>query len=338
MGKLKFLLARIAGLNWKQMFRKIDEVHKKSGRSKLFIFFDMVWCGLRYQAGYMDYWLFEMYDLNAAQRKTVLTRGINNGFIKAYNDPAYMPEIENKLKFAHNFSEFLHRDWLDYSTASDAELDAFIEKHPVFMVKPVDGQCGRGIEKLDVRELTEPVREHLDGAGNVLLEECVVQHRDLMALHPCSVNTCRVISFTHGKKTRVVAAYLRIGNGKYVDNFNNGGMVVPIEEDRGEIIYPALDKSGHLYDVHPLTGVPIKGFKIPLWDEVIALVERAGQVVPQVGVVGWDVCVTDNGPLLIEGNDYPGHDIYQLPPHRTNGIGVLPKFQKAMSECLSEAH
>ena len=123
MGKLKFLLARIAGLNWKQMFRKIDEVHEKSGRSKLFIFFDMVWCGLRYQAGYMDYWLFEMYDLNAAQRKTVLTRGINNGFIKAYNDPAYMPEIENKLKFAHNFSEFLHRDWLDYSTASDAELD-----------------------------------------------------------------------------------------------------------------------------------------------------------------------------------------------------------------------
>lgn len=200
MGKLKFLLARIAGLNWKQMFRKIDEVHEKSGRSKLFIFFDMVWCGLRYQAGYMDYWLFEMYDLNAAQRKTVLTRGINNGFIKAYNDPAYMPEIENKLKFAHNFSEFLHRDWLDYSTASDAELDAFIEKHPVFMVKPVDGQCGRGIEKLDVRELTEPVREHLDGAGKVLLEECVVQHRDLMALHPCSVNTCRVISFTHGKK------------------------------------------------------------------------------------------------------------------------------------------
>ena len=73
MGKLKFLLARIAGLNWKQMFRKIDEVHEKSGRSKLFIFFDMVWCGLRYQAGYMDYWLFEMYDLNAAQRKTVLT-------------------------------------------------------------------------------------------------------------------------------------------------------------------------------------------------------------------------------------------------------------------------
>ncbi len=333
MGKLKFLLARIAGLNWKQMFQKINVVHEKSGRSKLFIFIDMVWCGLRYQAGYMDYWLFEMYDLNAAQRKTVVTRGINNSFIKKYNDPAYMPEIENKLRFAHNFAGFLHRDWLDYAGASDEELAAFVEKHPVFMVKPVDGQCGHGIEKLDVKTLDVPLREHLDGLGHhVLLEECVTQHRDLMALHPYSVNTCRVISFTHGKTTRVVAAYLRIGNGKYVDNFNSGGMVVPIEEDSGEIIYPALDKAENLYDVHPLTGVAIKGFKIPLWDEVIAMVERAGQVVPQVGIVGWDVCVTDNGPLLIEGNDYPGHDIYQLPPHRTNGIGVLPKFQKAISE------
>ena len=69
MGKLKFLLARIAGLNWKQMFRKIDEVHEKSGRSKLFIFFDMVWCGLRYQAGYMDYWLFERPGVYARDRE-----------------------------------------------------------------------------------------------------------------------------------------------------------------------------------------------------------------------------------------------------------------------------
>ena len=165
----------------------------------------------------------------------------------------------------------------------------------------------------------------------MLLEECVVQHRDLMALHPNSVNTCRVITFTQGSVTNVVAAYLRIGNGRYVDNFNNGGMVVPIEEDCGKIIYPALDKSHNLYDVHPLTGVAIKGFQVPLWDEVLDMVKKAGQVVPQVGIVGWDVCVTDNGPLLIEGNDFPGHDIYQLPPHRTNGIGVLPKFKRAMN-------
>ena len=331
MGKLKYLIARIAGMNYRQMFSKIDEVHEKSGKCKLFIFIDMVYCGLVYQAGYMDYWLFEMYNLNRAQRKTILTRGMNNAFIKRYNDPKYMPEIENKLKFAHNFADFLHRGWLDMTTATEAQLEEFVKKYPVFMVKPVDGMCGKGIEKINAAEFDGNLYEHLQSFNPAILEECVVQHKDLMALHPCSVNTCRVITFTQGSTTNVVAAYLRIGNGRHVDNFNNGGMVVPIEEDTGVIIYPALDKHNNLYDVHPMTNVPIKGFQIPLWDEVLEIVKKAGQVVPQVGIVGWDVCVTDNGPLLIEGNDFPGHDIYQLPPHRTNGIGVLPKFQRAMN-------
>lgn len=329
MGKIKYLIKRIFSMNYGQMFRKIEEVHVKSGKSRIVIFFDMLYCGLKYQAGYMDYWLFEMYDLNREQRKTVVTRGINNAFIKRFNDPKYMPEIENKLKFARNFSEFMHRDWLDVSSSSREEYDAFTAKHPVFMAKPVDGMCGKGIEKIDVSQSDDGLYEHLKDGGFVL-EECVVQHKKLMELHPCSVNTCRVITLTQNGTTNVVAAYLRIGNGKYVDNFNSGGMVVPIEEDRGEIIYPALDKSGKLYDAHPLTGVSIKGFVIPMWDEVVFLVKKAGAVVPQVGLVGWDVCVTDNGPLLIEGNDFPGHDIYQLPPHRTNGIGVLPKFERAM--------
>ena len=328
MEKIKYLIKRILSMHYKQMFEKIDEVHEKSGKCKLVIFLDMVWCGLKYQAGYMDYALFEMYNLNRAQRRTVVTRGINNGFIKRFNDPNYMPEIENKLKFAHNFGEFMHRDWLDMSTATRSELEAFTAKHPVFMSKPVDGMCGKGIEKIDARSFEGDLYEHIMSGPQVVLEECVIQHERLRALHPHSVNTCRVITLTQNGKTCVVAAYLRIGNGKFVDNFNSGGMVVPIEEDRGEIIYPALDKAGNLYEKHPLTGVSIKGFVIPMWDEVCALVKRAGPVVPQVGLVGWDVCVTNNGPLLIEGNDFPGHDIYQLPPHRTNGIGVLPKFQR----------
>ena len=239
MGKLKYLIRRIAGMNYRQFFQKIDEVHEKSGKCKLFIFFDMVWCGLVYQAGYMDYALFEMYDLNRAQRKTIVTRGINNGFIKRFNDPKYMPEIEDKLKFAKNFSEFMHRDWLDMSTATREEFDGFVKKHPVFMSKPVDGMCGKGIEKINAAEYDGDLYEHLKNGHQVILEECVVQHHDLMALHPNSVNTCRVITFTQGSVTNVVAAYLRIGNGRYVDNFNNGGMVVPIEEDCGKIIYPS---------------------------------------------------------------------------------------------------
>ena len=59
---------------------------------------------------------------------------------------------------------------------------------------------------------------------------------------------------------------------------------------------------------------------------------KAAKVVDKVRYVGWDIAITTNGPTIIEGNEYPGHDIYQLPPHRTNNIGVLPKFEESLGK------
>ena len=36
--------------------------------------------------------------------------------------------------------------------------------------------------------------------------------------------------------------------------------------------------------------------------------------------------------MLIEGNEYPGHDLYQLPPHRSDGIGLVPVFERRIKE------
>ena len=69
-------------MSYKSCFETIDFVHKQNGKNKVFIFFDIVHCGLKYQAGYMDYKLFEMYKLNSKQRKTIITRGINNSIVK----------------------------------------------------------------------------------------------------------------------------------------------------------------------------------------------------------------------------------------------------------------
>ena len=54
------------------MFDKIDDVSKKSNMSKIRIFFDMIWCGFRYGAGYMDYDVIGFYKLNSKQRDTCL--------------------------------------------------------------------------------------------------------------------------------------------------------------------------------------------------------------------------------------------------------------------------
>lgn len=66
--------------------------------------------------------------------------------------------------------------------------------------------------------------------------------------------------------------------------------------------------------------------------KALELVKEASKLVPEMRYVGWDVSFTPNGPILVEGNEYPGHDIYQLPEHTPNHIGIWPKFSRALKK------
>ena len=58
----------------------------------------------------------------------------------------------------------------------------------------------------------------------------------------------------------------------------------------------------------------------------------ASKVVKEMRYIGWDVCFSNKGPILVEGNEYPGHDIYQLPEHTHDHYGIWPKFTKAFKK------
>ena len=311
------------------MFETVNKVHKKNNKNRFLIFLDIVYCGIKYQAGYTDYYLFEMYNLNKKQRKTIITRGINNSFIKKYNDPTLKYIFNNKIEFNKKFTKYLNRDWLMISDNFD-EFQSFTKKHKKFMAKPIDGQCGVGIELVEIKkqDLSELFNQLLE-KKQFLLEEVATQCSEISKLHPTSINTLRVVTL----KGKVVTAYIRIGNkNKVVDNFNNDGLAAPINIQTGIIEYPAIDKHDHLFTKHPITKIEIIGLTIPRWNDVVNLCEEASRVVPEMGYVGWDVCVGTKKVFLIEANEFPGHDIYQLPPHRTNGIGLYPMFKSALEE------
>ena len=65
------------------------KVHARSGKGTLVSLADIVACGFRYQAGYMDYLVFEFDRLTAAQRATYITRGKNNAYVRLLNPVSY---------------------------------------------------------------------------------------------------------------------------------------------------------------------------------------------------------------------------------------------------------
>lgn len=328
MGKLIYIVKRACDIDYGRMFQTLKRLHKKTHYSYSFLIKDILSCSKNHGAGYADYELFEMYHMDENTRKTIMTRGRNNALIRKFNDPEGQSLFLNKEKFNVLFHDLLKRDFL-ILRQDEQELKEFIKDKKEIMAKPSNGSCGKGIEKITVSDYPN-LFDYLKEKDFRLLEEVVVQHPKMNQLCPTSVNTIRTITLRINQKTKVVAAYLRIGNGRIVDNFNSGGMVVPVDIKTGKIHDVAVDKRGNVYKTHPLTNTSIVGFQIPEWKKVLSLVEEASTRVPNVGIVGWDVAISEKGPLIIEGNEFPGHDIYQLPPHRKNKSGMYPVFEETI--------
>lgn len=332
---LSYLAHRIADMDYKNMLHTVGKIHKRTGKNRVFLLVDMVWCGFHYLAGYADYDLFQFYNLTAQQRATYLTRGKNNQAVRCFNDPGYTYLFEDKAEFNRKFAPFIHRESIDLKACSAAEFAAFVQRHPCVIAKPANGICGRGVLKTSISDFLGPedMHEFLTQSGRTLVEQVIEQHSEIAALYPHSVNTLRIVTILkENGEADVVFTSIRIGNhGSFVDNLNSDGMSALIDSSTGVIIKAGEDKDLITYEVHPVTAKPIVGFAIPMFYRAVDLCRQAATIVPQIRYVAWDVAVTDDGPELIEGNTFPGHDIMQLSSQRENGIGILPVFEQYMA-------
>ena len=114
-------------------------------------------------------------------------------------------------------------------------------------------------------------------------------------------------------KAELFYAAARIGNGKVImDNFHQGGVGVSIDMEKGTLVGNAVSKDLEEMEVHSATGIKFDGYKIPYWDEIKKMVCEAAEINKEVRVVGWDVAIAKDGPLLIEANRRPGFDLVQV--------------------------
>ena len=97
-----------------------------------------------------------------------------------------------------------------------------------------------------------------------------------------------------------------------MDNFHQGGVGVRIDRKKGCLKGKAISKDLEEFECHSLTQVEFDGFPIPYWDEIEKMVCEAAMVNTDVKVVGWDVALSNKGPLLVEANRRPGFDLVQI--------------------------
>jgi hypothetical protein len=197
------------------------------------------------------------------------------------------------------------------------------------VLKPCCGQSGIGFyrvshdgvvqsetgEALDPAEMTKRVfaYTHRFADHGYLAQPALAPHPDVVALTGLkSVSALRVVTAYRRGRVHTVHAWLKIpAPGRLTDNFHGGvwgtlaAGVSLIDGRLSELV--GLFRPGNELVIerraaHPSSGRTIAGKELPLWREAIGLAHRAHALHPRTATLAWDVVLSSDGCMIVDGN------------------------------------
>ncbi len=148
------------------------------------------------------------------------------------------------------------------------------------------------------------------GAEPLIFESIVKQTKQFADFNASSVNTIRFMTtLLPDGSAKIIATFLKIGRkGNCVDNAGNGGNIDAAVDHKTGRVYYAIQFGGWRnskdIDLHPDNGRQLNGVCIENWDSITQFVIRCQQAFPYCKAAGWDIAITDEGPVVIEVNDF----------------------------------
>jgi hypothetical protein len=143
-----------------------------------------------------------------------------------------------------------------------------------------------------------------------LFENIVEQSEQISRINSSSVNTVRFMTALYpDDNVKVYATWMKFGRaGSDIDNAGGGGNVdCAVNLETGECYNVSLFNSFTdvlRCDNHPDSGEKISGLRIENWNQIKKCLCDYQARIPQLKAIGWDVALTDNGPVIIEINNY----------------------------------
>jgi Sugar-transfer associated ATP-grasp len=214
-------------------------------------------------------------------------------------------------------------------TVDSREVDPAALPDCDLFIKPLIGCGGKGAERWDragnrtwsngMLVLGDrALLDHLRGKRRPLIIQKRVQpHPALEPLSSGAVPTVRAITCLDEQgRPEIVAAVFRmsIGANRTVDNIHAGGLACAVSLEDGALgVASNLGSDARLgwRSHHPTTGARIEGTCLPFWDQVKALAVQAHEAFADRVMIGWDIAIAEDGPIVIEGNRGPDMDLMQ---------------------------
>ncbi len=329
----KWLFGKFKDINHSRMDKHIDIIAKNSGKSKAYIKRDMAINFLTRGTGYTDYFRCDFINLSSEEKNTFVTAKTFYKILEYLNDEEYIVLLRDKLIFDELFRQYLKRDFINLRTNSKEQFNQFLQGKTTVFAKDPTGEGGHGISKITISEVesTDKLYDELKSKGQLLVEDAIIQSDDLNEINPYVVNSFRIVTLYKDGKAHIINNALRINQDDSTVIGCTNDLYLSLGAD-GRINSNVIDDYANVYDTHPMTGKKFADVKINGVQEAFDMVCEAAEKIPQVRYIGWDIAFSKNGPVLVEGNEYPGYGLLQFYKLKNKRTGHLKEISDVLGD------
>lgn len=299
-----------------RLIKEVIESRKEEWKNynEDYIIRDMIYCLHRFGISFQDYCIYGFIDKNYYCRESFVSDKLRYHYCDILNTKEILPLMTNKYACYQKYKKFFKRDVLGcFSDKDYPAFESFITNHQEFIYKPLNEHSGHGIAKYKTDEACrlEFFNEKLK-SGAFIVEELINQGTETAVMHPQSVNSFRVVTFTIKNNVNILGVTWRIGTGNAImDNAGSGGIYAGVDPKLGIVETDSVNYKGKHFNVHPDTGVQIIGYKLPQWNEALSLIHDMAIHVKGTTLISWDIAYSDRGWLMVEANDNGDWSIMQ---------------------------
>jgi hypothetical protein len=192
-------------------------------------------------------------------------------------------------------------------------------RYPLFG-KPTNKMCSLGVANIErydrehrsiitkhgqqvpLADFADEVEQYAE--GGYLFQTRLAPHPKIVDVVGDQISTVRMFVLVDDKGPLLLRASWKIPSGETVaDNFwRSGNMLAGIDVETGRVIrvLRRTTTGTETVETHPKTGTSFHGLVFPEWQQMRDVVMRGAAAVPSCHFQGWDVALTDRGPVLVE--------------------------------------
>ena len=330
------MIKKIKAIDYEKLNKLAREIGARNNKSAGYVKRDMIKNFIRYGIGYTDYLKGDYINLTSEQKKTYVTTKSYYKLLSYLNDPKYTQMMNDKIIFNKIFRDYIGREWIDLRVTSLNDFKKFIKDKKTIFAKPPTDFGGHGIEKYIVKDIKDVERLYKDLLKKKLnlIEDGIIQHKEVDKLNPYAVNSFRIVTLVKDGKAHILANALRINLD---DNPAIGCTDAYMRlDENGKVCSRVVDDVANVYECHPLAKIDFKTVKVPYVKESFDLVLKEALEVPEVRYVGWDVAITPNGPVIMEGNEYPSYGLVQYYLFNDEHTGHLKQISDILGDEMKD--